>query len=149
MQRSLAVFAVALAAGGLAAVALGWGLPRLPVPMALGLAVLPVAGLLAGESFARRAGRAPTPAETASFTVSAMMLAVLATVALVWGLLARQGLPLRYQPFAEVFLRQSTETGALHQWIPFWMELAPWLAMALIWLGFRQGVRLAEGRGPR
>jgi len=146
MQRSLAVFTLALGAGGAVAVALGWGLPQLPVPVALGIPVLPVAGLLAGESFARRAGRPPTAAETASFTVSAMMLAVLAAVAVVWGLLARQGLPLRYQPFAEVFLRLPLDTAALQQWVLFWLELTPWLAMALIWMGFRQGVRLVQGR---
>ncbi|MCB6178959.1 ABZJ_00895 family protein [Rhodobacter sp. Har01] len=141
MGGSLAVFGLALVAGGAAAVALAWAVPALPLPGGLAIVVLLAAALLAGRGFARRAGRPPTGTETASFAMAAMVVAVLAAVAAVWGLLAWQGKAMTDGDFAAVFLRLQASPEVLRRWPLFWAELAPWLALALVWTGFRQGVR--------
>lgn len=147
MGRCLAVFGGMLIAAGAVAAALAWAWPRLPLPGSLGFAALLLAAVAAGHSFARRTGRRPTGAETASFAMAALLLALAFALAVVWAALRLQGLPMGFAGVATVFIRDPAAAAGIERLLPFLLELVPWLALVLLWLGFRLGV--GAGLNPR
>lgn len=149
MGRCLAVFGGMLIAAGAGAAALAWALPRLPLPGGLGVVVLLLAAGAAGHSFARRTGRRPTGAETASFAMAALLLALAFALAVVWAALRLQGLPMGFAGVAAVFIRDPAAAAGIGRQLPFLLELAPWLALVLLWLGFRLGVGAGLNRRGR
>jgi hypothetical protein len=138
MMKMLLVFLGTLIAGNVLLILIQTFLPNVPMPGSIGIVFAMVASMSAGGTAANALGRPLVAGEKLRFALAATVASLVLTVALVWGILAWNGLSLTLPNLILALTGDSApdaEITAILPWIGLFMVVVS-LLVSYFGVGF-------------
>jgi hypothetical protein len=146
--KMLAIFLGTLIFGYVVLVAIGYFFPQLEMPGSIGVVFQMVAAMAAGGTFATATGRRMTSGEKLRFAILATALALLLTVAVLWGMLAYVGLPFTLQNVLLVVTGEMVPPGEMMAFLPIVIAVSIVISLLIcffaVGFGARNQIKQAE-----
>jgi hypothetical protein len=141
MARNLGVFAVALIAGQVALMAVGYFFPNFDFGNSMGVVMVMLAAMLAGQSHVRQSGQRPTGGEKLVFMVLATLVLAVVALVLAWGIFQYYGVPLTMENVILSASGDARMAADVKDILPIALGIEAVLTLFLSWLGFGLGAR--------
>lgn len=141
LAKVLGIFALVLIVGQAALFAVGYFFPNLPVPSSIGIVLVMVAAMSAGQSYARQTGARPSGGEKLVFAVLASLVSAAIGVGMVWGMFQSLGVPFTLENVAIAISGNPSAGAEMSDILPIVLGIAALLTLVLCWLGYGFGAR--------
>jgi hypothetical protein len=118
MGKMIAIFLGALLFGNILLFAISYFFPDIEMPGSIGIIFLLVGAMSAGGAFAHATKRRMTTGEKFRFAVVATVLAILLSLAVVWGMFAYYGVPFSVQTMIMAMAGEAVSEAEIRQMLP-------------------------------